>query len=1564
MSLDSSLVLVQPSPSMPSAETLPENQDLSSGSATEQNDGQAANAPDEEEPKMFELSIFIPRPTFCGKINFPSHAAAEGASTESSYLEITLTTQGSETIRDLQQSVMESTEGWWLGTFGLTTVQLDQNGQPDPKSNTSAKRTILGEFAELSTAFADEKYQDPTLKRALEAINIDYNDYFARLHVIRVRDVLYNQAPGLLMGNTTPFVTYDPTQIGLSGGISAFPSIRGVDPESDENRNGLIEPSVTESAVVSAKNKKKKGSEIGQSSFPPESESHSSSISDLADYKFSPTKPFEAFDVIREEFEKCSNHPPGRYVKTFTLSNWNPPPHPLRLRGHHLYLTLTTLESETIQLTCHTKGFYINKCTKSQFDPFPRTSDPPSSKAPFYHSLFHLICSVSPLFASRLSETWNRALSPSLPDFFSSIPITNCPPAYPWLVNPPKHTADGLRPQLAFLLTGSVTAECLPLARDWADEFAQVRELPRKTLPERTLRERLWNRLQFDFTMAATRSVIACNAGDVPALNPHEPETAWTFVQNNMLISRAADPIAAYDHLGGAVAARAIASKDLANIKHLNELDIPGVYTMGSAVVDYHGKRWIVQGMIPGIFRPPDFEAETAKLLAAIDSTPKADTPKKSEPAVETNGQDGKQDTHVDDEPEWEDVEESDAAGKTAKDTDANFTIPPPTTYEILYGSVDIEKPEMGLRSDPQFHKLAAKVASGFNLVEHKVTDLTGQAHQLWLSADIHGIKATDGRYYLIDLYRMTPLDVLFLENDFKGPILNEAPPTAATVESSDSAVIQVTPEYPHRFTLIRPEAVSAFKTYKFRVFALDQLAKRQKEASETPTDTADDETKKSKTKANGPILEEDFNFGLNPDACVDRKSQPWETSVDKDEEQIATVKELSKFVRQQLVPSVVQELCEVKGLPADGKRVSDLLHSHGVNIRYLGHVAHQLESSANDLSVATDHKDDQLVVLKANIGMLRSEMVFRACKHILNRLLEQISQAETSHCISHFLNCLLGTSPAIPHEADGFDSDAQWMTYTQEGLQAEIVQEVRRRYRYALPMSFFTERLSATKTQMLRELCTRMGIQLALKDYQLSAPVVQAIPPPAPVHSTDEEEASADSTPIAEGTVQSSNKNKKKKKSKSKKSATNMSTDNSITSQTFSPMDVLNILPIVRDSTCRSTVADELYAEGRKAFNAGHIGLGQELCNDALTTYEQVFGSVHPEMCRHWHSLAIIYHQLYQRALMELTEYNERLEELKIRCLGATNETERESLKAEIQDAYKERDVEGMKVEIENYVQLAAQNLRQSVIVAERTLGLDHPETIQQYSDLSVMEYTLGNTKTAMRYTKHALDLWHLIYGPGCHPNGSAVVTHAGYLTQTNVEASKHLRPEAIFELSQVLIGSFYGQFSGKFAEATLILSQVYAQGTRKDLAVKFGEQASKLFKDRCGADHEQTKLAIQFTEAINKSIEAQIKGDEEKSARLAKRLGLDPKRAATLRARFTASSSHPNQVNGRHQETIKSDLKVPSSSKPIASTSKISYSLKKNNGTATIDELVRYIQGSGSPTKPTKVPIRTRAR
>jgi protein TIF31 len=140
--------------------------------------------------------------------------------------------------------------------------------------------------------------------------------------------------------------------------------------------------------------------------------------------------------------------------------------------------------------------------------------------------------------------------------------------------------------------------------------------------------------------------------------------------------------------------------------------------------------------MIPGIFRPPDLEAEKAQQdLAAQQS--------------QINGHSTPDDK---DEGDWEKVNRSLPVTPQLGTVAVPEEISPPTTYDILYGSADIEKPEMGLRSDPKFHRLAAQVAAGFNLSEHDVIDVNGRTHRLWLSADVHGIRATDGRCYLIDL--------------------------------------------------------------------------------------------------------------------------------------------------------------------------------------------------------------------------------------------------------------------------------------------------------------------------------------------------------------------------------------------------------------------------------------------------------------------------------------------------------------------------------------------------------------------------------------------------------------------------------------------------------------------------------------------------------------------------------------------------------------------------------------------------------------------------------------------
>lgn len=81
--------------------------------------------------------------------------------------------------------------------------------------------------------------------------------------------------------------------------------------------------------------------------------------------------------------------------------------------------------------------------------------------------------------------------------------------------------------------------------------------------------------------------------------------------------------------------------------------------------------------------------------------------------------------------------------------------------------------------------------------------------------------------------------------------------------------------------------------------------------------------------------------------------------------------------------------------------------------------------------------------------------------------------------------------------------------------------------------------------------------------------------------------------------------------------------------------------------------------------------------------------------------------------------------------------------------------DIDTVRAQCDGYIQQAARMVRQSVVIAERTLGLDAPETIQQYTDLGILEQALGNFGLAMKFTKHAITLWASVYGlnhPGVH--------------------------------------------------------------------------------------------------------------------------------------------------------------------------------------------------------------------
>lgn len=506
-----------------------------------------------------------------------------------------------------------------------------------------------------------------------------YTEKEARIHMLRIRELVGASGARVDVAH------------GIQAGLSLFD---GLDQQEDS--------------------KDTKGKKTGEARHP------------MSDYDF------EAPASLNHFLPRVDANPPPKCVKGLCLSSWNPPPHSLRQRGHLLYLQVTTLEGEQFQISAHVSGFYVNKCTNSKFDPTPRTSP----KALSAHSLITLLSMLSPSFEKEFLafQEWNSRKDPLI-----TYPPTNAIPASPWLVPAPNtvhynHTADQARPQESYLLSGTENVDSL---RDFNEEFQSTRELPRETVQDRVFRERLLSKLFADYTDAAIRGAVAIAKGELAPLNPTEGRDAQIYVHNNIFFSHGSDGVGTFASEGGDEAARVATGKDVMGVKAVNGLDIPGLQTPGTVVVDYMGRRLVAQSIVPGIFRPRE------------------------------EGQ-----------------------------------------SQIDYGGVEGKDV---VAANEMFVPLFEKMSQAMRVKKHAVWDKDEKRHELVASVETKGLLGTDGRKYVLDLYRITPLDIDFLEKYWKG--------------------IEGIPEggYPHRMAVLRPELVEAFWKAKMREYVTQEVEKKKK---------------------------------------------------------------------------------------------------------------------------------------------------------------------------------------------------------------------------------------------------------------------------------------------------------------------------------------------------------------------------------------------------------------------------------------------------------------------------------------------------------------------------------------------------------------------------------------------------------------------------------------------------------------------------------------------------------------------------------------------------------------
>lgn len=348
----------------------------------------------------------------------------------------------------------------------------------------------------------------------------------------------------------------------------------------------------------------------------------------------------------------------------------------------------------------------------------------------------------------------------------------------------------------------------------------------------------------------------------------------------------------------------------------------------------------------------------------------------------------------------------------------------------ILYGSSDHGKT---ILSDKDVHEKLKNAAKALHLEEHEVIDENNEKHNLITSMDIKAINCGDDDYYLLDLYRLTPVDIEFLEEVDK---------------EKDNP-------YPHRLTLIRSELITLYIQHKFNEYLtkLNESAPKQEEGREVT------EEELLKQRISQEELNEKVDIRFNND-CFVLEPKEKDEKLTKQEE---NVRDLSRFISNAVIPGFIVDLSENKISPVDGENLTTIMHQRGINMRYLGKIAKLIEQT-NESKLNYYNK------------IIIDEMVTRSTKHIINKALKNVTIDHASQCISHLLNCLYIKNYTYNKET----SNDLYYKMTYDTLWSEIKNDIKKRFRYELVENYFLDR----KIPVLKALCKRIGFQIEMRDY------------------------------------------------------------------------------------------------------------------------------------------------------------------------------------------------------------------------------------------------------------------------------------------------------------------------------------------------------------------------------------------------------------------------------------------------------------------------------------------------
>ncbi|XP_056296903.1 LOW QUALITY PROTEIN: clustered mitochondria protein homolog [Pseudoliparis swirei] len=1026
---------------------------------------------------------------------------------------------------------------------------------------------------------------------------------------------------------------------------------------------------------------------------------------------------------------------PMQCLKVLTMSGWNPPPGNRKMHGDLMYLCMVTMEERHVSVTASTRGFYLNQSVNSSTSSTTYTFNPkPANPSFLSHSLVELLSQISPAFKKNFTALQKTRVQKH-PFERIATPFQ----VYSWTAPQVDHAMDCVRAEDAYTSRLGYEEHIPGQTRDWNEELQTTRELPRKNLPERLLRERAIFKVHSDFAAAATRGSMAVIDGNVMAINPGEETRMQMFIWNNIFFSLGFDVRDHYRELGGDAAAHAAPTNDLNGVRAYGAVDVEGLYTLGTVVVDYRGYRITAQSIIPGIL---EREQEQS----------------------------------------------------------------------VIYGSIDFGKTVV---THGKYLELLEKTSRPLKVQRHNVLNEKEESVELCSSVECKGIIGNDGRHYILDLLRTFPPDLNFL------PVDSE--------ELSPESQRQGFPRlHPHRLACLRQELIEAFVEHRYLLFMkmaalqlmqqkankdakadLPAIAETAEAPSESNASAAGKSSSKPATnglpepaaavngecknplegkelpesipglaqakelagtlvaedgscidpksrevvlnacKAVGSISNTSFDIRFNPDIFSPGVRFPDE-SADEIQKQKQLLKDAAAFLVSCQIPSLVKDCLDHSALPMDGAMLTETLRQRGINIRYLGTVLEFVDKTPAKAQLEHFYR----------IGI--SELITRCAKHIFKTYVQGVELSALSAAVSHFMNCLLSSFPdAVAHlppdelvsrrksrkrrnRVPGSGDNTAWASLTPSELWKNIASEAKSYYHFTLQcesVDQVVEKYGFQKTTLLREISIKTGIQILLKEYNFDSRHKPA----------------------------------------------------------FTEEDILNIFPIVKHVNPKASDAFHFFQSGQAKVQQGFLKEGCELINEALNLFNNVYGAMHVEIC------ACL-------RLMARLNY----------IMGDHPE--------------------------------ALSNQQKAVLMSERVLGIEHPNTIQEYMHLALYCFANGQLSTALRLLYRSRYLMLMVSGED-HPEMALLDSNIGLVLHGVMEYDLSLR---FLEKALTINTKYHGHRSLKVALSHHLVARVYESKAEFRSALQHEKEGYTIYKNQMGEAHEKTKESSEFLKYLTQQAVA----------------------------------------------------------------------------------------------------------